>query len=118
MKKEYRAKSLPLALFIGVVLSAPAQSNPNALDSGPVQVAVATPSGQNTAAAKAIMRDLWVGHIFWVRNVVFETFANNESAAEAAEAEVVANARQIGDAIEPFYGKPAADKLFTLLAGH
>ena len=35
-----------------------------------------------------------------------------------AEKGVVANAEQIARSIEPFYGKPASDKLFTLLAGH
>ena len=31
---------------------------------------------------------------------------------------MVANAHAIAGAIEPFYGKAASDKLFTLLAGH
>lgn len=64
------------------------------------------------------LRDLWLGHIFWVRNVVVETLAGNSAAATAAENEVVANAKRISAAIEPFYGKSAADKLFGLLAGH
>src|SRR4051812_36819293 len=70
------------------------------------------------AATQAALRDLWVGHIFWVRNVALQTFANNKDAAAEAEKEVVANAKSIGAAIEPFYGKEAGDKLFTLLAGH
>lgn len=64
------------------------------------------------------LRDLWVGHVFWVRNVVLETVAGNTAAATAAENEAVANAKQIAAAIEPFYGKPASEKLFNLLAGH
>ena len=66
----------------------------------------------------AALRDLWVGHIFWVRNVVVATFAGNQPAAAAAEQEVVSNARQIAAAIEPYYGKGASEKLFGLLAGH
>ena len=66
----------------------------------------------------AALRDLWVGHVFWVRNVVVATFAGNRPAAAAAEQEVVANARQIAAAIEPYYGKDASEKLFGLLAGH
>ncbi len=64
------------------------------------------------------MRDLWLGHVFWVRNVVVDTFAGNSDAAAAAEKEVVANAKAIAAAIEPFYGKAGADKLFELLAAH
>jgi hypothetical protein len=66
----------------------------------------------------ATLRDLWLGHVFWVRNVVLETGKGNAAAAAAAEKEVVANARQISAAIEPYYGKAASDKLFGLLAGH
>lgn len=66
----------------------------------------------------AALRDLWVAHVFWVRNVALETLANNPAAAAAAENEAVANANQIAAAIEPFYGKAASEKLFGLLAGH
>jgi hypothetical protein len=70
------------------------------------------------AETSAAQRDLWVGHIFWVRNVVTDTFAGNKKAATASEKEVVANAKAIAVSIEPFYGKAASDKLFSLLAGH
>lgn len=64
------------------------------------------------------LRDLWVGHIFWVRNVALMTKQGDEAGAKVAEENVVANARAIADAIIPVYGKPAADTLFGLLAGH
>ena len=64
------------------------------------------------------MRDLWVGHIFWVRNVVLETKAGDIEAAKVAEGKVVEDARAIGDAVASIYGKEAGDKLFGLLAGH
>ena len=80
--------------------------------------ATTTASSVKVAQTGAVLRDLWLGHAFWVRNVVLETTAGNKAAATAAENEVVANARQIAASIEPFYGQPASDKLFTLLAGH
>lgn len=64
------------------------------------------------------LRDLWVGHVFWVRNVVLMTNLGDAAAAKVAEEMAVKNARAIADAIIPFYGQPAADKLFGLLAGH
>ena len=70
------------------------------------------------ADTRAALRDLWIGHVFWVRNVVEARFDSNDAAAAAAERQVVANAHAIAGAIEPFYGKAASDKLFTLLAGH
>jgi len=76
------------------------------------------PGAAKVSETGAALRDLWVGHIFWVRNVVVDTLAGNKQAAAASEKAVVANARQIAAAIEPYYGKEAADKLFGLLAGH
>jgi len=64
------------------------------------------------------LRDLWVGHIFWVRNVVLATKYGDADAAKVAESKVVEDARAIADAIAPLYGKDASDKLFGLLAGH
>jgi hypothetical protein len=80
--------------------------------------AAAAPAAATPAQAQDALRDLWIGHVFWVRNVARETIGGNAPAAKAAEAQVVANARQIADAIEPFYGKAAADTLFEQLAGH
>src|SRR6185369_7571220 len=70
------------------------------------------------ADLKAGLRDLWSGHVFWVRNVAVATKSGDIEAAKAAEGEVVENAKAIAGAIEPFYGKAASDKLFGLLAGH
>lgn len=80
----------------------------------------AKPAFSSVPVAQTAMtlRDLWVDHVFWVRNVVMETMAGNTNAAKAAENQVVANAKQIAGAIEPFYGKAASEKLFSLLAGH
>ena len=76
------------------------------------------PAPAKVSETGAALRDLWVSHIFWVRNVVVSTFAGNQPAAAVAEREVVANAKQIAAAIEPYYGKDASEKLFGLLAGH
>ena len=103
-------RSMPLVAllaFPAAVTMAPAMAQQSA-----------PPAASKAAQADASIRDLWVGHIFWVRNVVVETLARNQLAAAAAETQVVENAKQIASSIEPFYGKPAADKLFTLLAGH
>ena len=81
-------------------------------------VVAQVPAAAKVAETGAAMRDLWVGHIFWVRNVVVDTFAGNKKAAGTSEKEVVANARKIGAAIEPYYGKAASERLFGLLAGH
>ena len=70
------------------------------------------------AATQDALRGLWIDHIFWVRAVVDARFDGNEGAAVAAEQQVVANARAIAGAIQPFYGEAASTQLFELLAGH
>lgn len=79
----------------------------------------ATPAPSATLAdTRAALRDLWLGHVFWVRNVVDARFGGNAAQAKVAEQQVVANAKAIAAAIEPFYGEAASDRLFGLLAGH
>ncbi len=85
----------------GAVVSPPAQVHP-------VKV----------AETKMALRDLWLGHILSIRNVAVATVDKNPAARDAAEQRVVANAKQIAGAIEPFYGAPASEKLFAMLAGH
>lgn len=93
-----------------------------------VLLMVPTPSfakdkmGATTALPKVelrlALRDLWVGHIFWVRNVVLETKYGDAEAAKIAEEQVVQNAKDLANSMSPYYGKDASDKLFKLLAGH
>ena len=79
---------------------------------------VVTQESAKSVELREALRDLWVGHVFWVRNVALSTRMGDAEAAKVAEENVVKNARAIADAIIPVYGKPAADKLFGLLAGH
>ncbi len=108
-------KSLIVASILAAFLVAAAPAF--AQDAEQAVIAQA-PAVAKVAETGAVLRDLWVGHIFWVRNVVVDTFAGNKKAAAVAEKEVVANAKAIAGAIEPYYGKEASEKLFTLLAGH
>jgi hypothetical protein len=73
---------------------------------------------EKTWQTAAAQRELWIGHIFWIRNVSFATLNNNDAAAKTAEQQVFTNARSIAGTIEPFYGAGAKDSFFKLLAGH
>lgn len=71
-----------------------------------------------TFETAALLRDLWIGHIFWVRAVSIATIEKQEAAAKAAELKAAANAQSIAATIEPFYGAAAKNAFFKLLAGH
>jgi hypothetical protein len=72
----------------------------------------------SVADMKAVMRDLWSGHNFWIRNVVLDHTTNNRRALDFAEKAVMANAKQIAKMFTPFYGEAATEQLFTLLVKH
>ena len=80
-----------------------------------LQEAARTYKTSQTAAA---LRDVWIGHIFWVRAVSAAAIDKNEPAMKAAEQQAVANARFIAKTVEPFYGSAAKESFFKLLAGH
>jgi hypothetical protein len=71
-----------------------------------------------TFETAALLRDLWIGHIFWVRAVSVATIEKHDAAATIAEQQAVTNAQSIAATIEPFYGAAAKDTFFKLLAGH
>jgi len=84
-----------------------------------VQVATKHPvHSEKTSYTAAALRDLWVDHIFWVRNVSLAAINNNDAAMKAAEQQAVANATSIAASIEPFYGAAAKEAFFKLLASH
>jgi len=103
---------------IAVVLSAALAMAAPGLASANAEHATATAASATLVQTQAALRDLWLGHVFWVRNVVDARFEGNANEAKVAEQQVVANARAIAASIEPYYGKAAADQLFGLLAGH
>ena len=70
------------------------------------------------------MRKLWEDHITWTRNVII-SFEVNESDPSvvlpdlnAALDRLFQNQVDIGDAIKPFYGEAAGDRLTALLHDH
>jgi hypothetical protein len=113
-----RITRIPLVVGIGVLAGAACGPGVTAYahqEHAVVKQAVRNEKASETAAA---LRDLWVGHIFWVRNVALAAFDKNEAAQKAAEEQAVANAQAIAAAIEPFYGAAAKESLFKLLGGH
>lgn len=64
------------------------------------------------------LRDLWVGHIFWVRHVVSNIATNDPEERDAAEKEVETNTKQIANTMAPFYGEAASEKFYRLLDGN
>lgn len=63
------------------------------------------------------MRKLWEDHVTWTRLAIV-TFADGSAGFRATAARLLHNQTAIGDAIKPFYGKAAGDRLSSLLHDH
>lgn len=107
--------TIACALALGLTFAATA---PTAL-AAPVQAAASAAATAPAAPQlKATMRSLWHGHIVTTREYAQAVHAGNKAAEKKAADAVVANAKQIANAVAGFYGKPAGDGLLKLLAGH
>lgn len=63
------------------------------------------------------MRQLWEEHIVYTRNYIISGLAGLEDAQKVAE-RLLRNQDDIGNAIKPYYGAAAGDKLASLLRDH
>lgn len=99
---------LALALGSGAALA----SQPAA----PAPVAgTAAPAAPHLHAA---MRSLWQGHVRNTRAYAMAVQKGDAAATASAADAVVANARQLSDAVAGFYGKAAGTRMMELLGGH
>ncbi|HSC73360.1 MAG TPA: hypothetical protein VLB89_04265 [Gaiellaceae bacterium] len=80
--------------------------------------ATAAPATSPKAVAlRAAMDKLWEDHITWTRMVIVD-FAAGLPDLPTAEARLLRNQVDIGNAIKPYYGRAAGDKLTRLLRTH
>jgi hypothetical protein len=80
--------------------------------------AMASPRLSAKAVAfRAAMDKLWEDHITWTRMVIVD-FAAGLPDLQTAEARLLRNQADIGNAIKPYYGRAAGDQLTSLLRTH
>lgn len=103
------------ACLSALVLAAALVAATPAMAATPVPPVSAVPAAPKLDAA---MRSLWHGHVVHTREYALAVHAHDTAKAKAATDAVVANAKQIADAVGGFYGKPAGAHMLELLAGH
>ncbi|MBP1474275.1 hypothetical protein J7I44_08185 [Frateuria sp. MAH-13] len=105
----------PSTCLSALVLAAAFAAATPALATPPDTPMSAVPAAPRLDAA---MRSLWHGHVVHTRDYALAVHAHDSAKAKAAADAVVANAKQIADAVGGFYGKPAGARMLDLLAGH
>lgn len=66
---------------------------------------------------KMAMRKLWEDHIVWTRNYIISAIADLQD-LDAVTNRLLRNQDDIGNAIKPYYGSDAGNKLTKLLRDH
>src|SRR5687767_11687871 len=118
--KNYRltAGLAVIAAAAALTMSATAQYG-SSTKSGPSQVRT---TNQLTVAPKQgdlqdAMRKLWEDHVVWTRMFIVSAVANLPDKAATTE-RLLQNQTDIGNAVKPYYGNEAGNKLTRLLRDH
>jgi len=105
-----------LALLSIIALSCGLAPATNALAASPPAHAAA--AGKASAVdTRMAMRKLWEDHITYTRNYIISALGGLPD-ADAVAARLMKNQEDIGNAIKPYYGDAAGDKLTALLKEH
>lgn len=98
-------------------------------DAAPAPAVAAASNGHGHAARVALprtasqlafhdqMRKLWEDHVTWTRLAIV-TFADGSESFPATAERLLQNQTDLGDAIKPYYGEAAGDRLTALLKDH
>ena len=88
-----------------------------ALFSLPANAVAAPVTEAKQHAFQSAMRKLWEDHIVWTRQFLVSALSDAPDKAAATE-RLLQNQADIGNAIKPFYGDAAGDRLTALLKEH
>ncbi len=105
-------KYLTFLLISGLLVPPGVQAHDGTRADPPAAAAVPAPNLQAT------LRTLWHGHVEKTREYALAVKAGDAKRSEAAANAVVANAKQLADAVAGFYGAAAGERMLVLLAGH
>jgi hypothetical protein len=109
-------RSIGARLAVGIAAVALAAAACGSGDSGS-RAATAQSASPKASAFHDTMRGLWQDHGTWTRLSIV-SFADNSPDLQATQDRLLANQTEIGNAVKPYYGADAGDKLTALLQQH
>ena len=111
-------KHLTFLLLSGGLLATPAVAAPAHDGAAHAPAAKSATATAPAPKLQAALRGLWHGHVMHTRDYAFAVKAGDTARSQAEADAVVANAKQLADAVAGFYDKAAGDQMLALLAGH
>lgn len=90
----------------------PALNTTNIALSGPVDALA-----DQQSVLRGQMRKLWSDHVFWTRQHIVSTLANLPD-TQAISDRLMKNQEDLGNAVKPYFGNAAGDRLTDLLKQH
>ena len=111
-----------IAFFSALMALAIVNGHAHAHGNQPAATAIAdhSPAGTITRSERALredMRQLWEDHIVWTRLAII-SLTTGAPDTEATVGRLLRNQADIGNAVKPFYGKAAGNKLTAELRRH
>jgi hypothetical protein len=104
------AATIAAAVALTFAMTRSASASPSTTGAQPAVTAKAV-------AFEAAMNKLWEDHITWTRMVIVD-FASGSPSLKTSEVRLLRNQADIGNAIKPYYGAAAGNKLTGLLRAH
>ena len=106
--------SLLIAAFIILFSNYGCSSNDKSKENSPYKTSVVS---DQAGELKTNMRKLWEDHVAWTRNVIL-CLVDELPGADQAVKRLMQNQVDIGEAVKPYYGDDAGNKLTELLKAH